>query len=167
MRKLLFCLFSIGLLLNAAVSAAQDLIYAENFNICALPAGWQVKSQGNPNPVWYVGICTNDDAQGQSIDGSCFLMIDDDATGDSTQAYVLDIISPPFDASQHSAVYLLADIHYRDWYEGQEKFQVLVTDGTTETLISTFDRQRSNGEFISDVFKLRYDLALVTNSANA
>ncbi|HMX41911.1 MAG TPA: hypothetical protein PKD78_16355, partial [Saprospiraceae bacterium] len=44
---------------------------------------------------------------------------------------------------------------------------VLVTDGTTETLISTFDRQRSNGEFISDVFKLRYDLALVTNSANA
>lgn len=162
-----YFLLAAFILLTSTGLCAQDILLFENFNACALPAGWQVKATGNQNPAWSVGISTNDDALGQSIDGSCFLLIDDDATGDNTPAYVIDFVSPAFDASQHSTVMLACDIHYRDWNEAQEKFQVLVTDGTTETLIATFDGQRTNGEGIQNHFDYRYDLSLVTKSPNA
>lgn len=149
------------------VLCAQEVLFFENFNACALPAGWQVKATGNQNPVWYVGISTNQKAPGQSIDGSCFLLIDDDATGDGTPAYSVDFVSPPFDASKHSTVLLACDIHYRDWNEAKENFQVLVTDGVTEVLLATFDSTRTNGEGIQNHFDFRYDLSLVTSSPNA
>ena len=166
MRQPYFLLAAFFLLLSPALSA-QDVLFSENFNACALPAGWAVKSVGNQNSVWYVGTSTNDDAVGQSIDGSCFLFIDDDATGKNTPGYAIDFVSPAFDASKHSTVTLSCDIHYRDRKEAQENFQVLVTDGTTETLLTTFEDTRTNGEGIQNHFDFRYDLALVTSSPNA
>ncbi len=144
--------------------SAQVTLFSENFNQCSLPAGWEVSSIGNQNPAWLVGFSTNNDALGQSIDGTCCLIIDDDQTGDNTAAYVISFTSPPFDASQHSTVELTMDVHYRDWGEAQEYFDVLVTDGVTETKIAHYDQQRRNGELLSDHFTLKYDLSLVTRS---
>lgn len=152
------------LLCNTGWLVAQATLLSEDFNSCALPAGWQVSSIGNQNPIWLVGFSTNDDALGQSIDSTCCLIIDDDATGNNTPAYVIDFISPAFDASQHSTVELTMDVHYRDWNESEEYFDVLVTDGVTETRIAHFDQQRRNGDMLSDHFTLKYDLSLVTQS---
>lgn len=147
---------------------AQVALFTENFDGCSLPAGWQVKSTGNQNPVWYVGATNqNDDNNGQSMNGSCFLFIDDDATGDQSPPFVIDFVSPPFDASQHPTVELSVDVHYRDWSDAQESFEVLVTDGSTETLLRRYDNFRSTGSNLYEYETLVFDLSLVTNSPNA
>ncbi|MCB9307393.1 MAG: T9SS type A sorting domain-containing protein [Lewinellaceae bacterium] len=146
---------------------SQTTLFSENFNGCALPQGWQVNITGNQNAVWYVGLSQNSASQGQSIDGSCFLFIDDQATGNNTPGYVIDFVSPAFDASQFSTVLLTMDVHYRDWENGDEFMQILVTDGTTEIPLSRFDRYRKNLAILSDHFAFRSDLALVTQSPTA
>lgn len=165
------CTLLFALLLSVFCTAglyAQTVLFAEDFHDCTLPEGWNVVKNGNQNPVWYVGNAVqNDDNNGQSMNGSCFLFIDDDATGDNTPAYNLDFVSPPFDASQHATVALKVDIHYRDWYEAGEFFAVLVTDGVTETEISRFDNNRQTGDSLGDYITLKYDLSLVTHSPAA
>ncbi|MBP6810437.1 MAG: T9SS type A sorting domain-containing protein [Saprospiraceae bacterium] len=152
----------------AITANAQVSLLTENFDGCTLPAGWQVNMTGNQNPVWYIGDAVqNDDNNGQSMNGSCFLFIDDDATGDQTQTYVIDFISPPFDASQHPTVELSVDVHFRDWDQADEYFEVLVTDGTTETLIRRYDNFHATGSNLYEFETLLFDLTLVTNSPNA
>lgn len=155
-----FALFVTGL-------SAQVTLLSEDFNGCALPSGWQVNATGNQNPVWYVGLSQNNDALGQSIDGSCFLFIDDESTGNNTPGYTLDFISPAFDASQFSTVMLSMDVHYRDWEDANEYLQILIKDGNTEIPVSRFDRYHKNSANISDHFTLKSDLALLTQSAGA
>jgi len=147
---------------------SQVALLTENFDGCNLPAGWQVNSTGNQNPVWYVAASNqNNDNNGQSMNGSCFLFIDDDATGDLTPGYTLDFISPPFDASKNSTVELSVDVHYRDWNEVDESFDVLVTDGVKETLIRRYDNFHATGNNLYEFETLVFDLALVTNASNA
>lgn len=149
-------------------SAAQVSLLTEHFDDCVLPAGWEVNINGNPNPVWYVGDSVlNTDNNGQSMNGSCFLFIDDDATGDQTPAYVMDFISPPFDASQFPTIELSVDVHYRDWNEAEENFDVLLLDGTTETLIRRYDKYRTTGANLYEFETLIFDLSLLTHSNNA
>ena len=144
---------------------AQVALFSENFDDCTLPIGWQVNVAGNQNPVWYVGATNqNDDNNGQSMNGSCFLFIDDDAVGDQTEAYILDFISPPFDASQHPTVELSLDVHYRDWSDAAESFEVLVTDGITETIIRRYDNFHATGSNLDEFETLVFDLSLVTNA---
>jgi hypothetical protein len=147
---------------------AQEILFSDNFDNCALAQGWQVTSVGNQNPVWYIGSALqNDDNNGQSMNGSCFLVLDDDATGDQTPAYTIDFKTPAFDASQYATVLLTVDVHYRDWTDGNEWFEVLVTDGTTEKLVSRFDETRSTGDNLEQFVTVRYDLSLLTQSPNA
>lgn len=147
---------------------SQVNLLFEDFNSCSLPAGWEVHSAGNQNAVWYVGDAVqNNDNNGQNMNGSCFLFIDDDATGDQTPAYVLDFISPAFDASQYPTVELSVDVHYRDWNQADEHFDILLTDGVSETLIRRYDRYRTTGTNLYEFETLVFDLALVTKSPNA
>ncbi|MFN0176631.1 MAG: T9SS type A sorting domain-containing protein [Saprospiraceae bacterium] len=166
MRKLV-ALSSLFVFL-AITANAQVTLFNENFDGCTLPAGWQVNMTGNQNPVWYIGDAVlNNDNNGQSMNGSCFLFIDDDATGDQTPAFIIDFRSPPFDASQHPTVELSVDVHYRDWDQADEHFDVLVTDGTTETLIRRYDKFHATGSNLFDFETLVFDLSLVTKSPNA
>lgn len=159
-------IFSLSMLLSTGLHAQVTLL-SENFNGCALPAGWQVNSVGNQSPTWSVGISQNNDAQGQSIDGSCFLFIDDESEGNNTAGYTLSFTSPAFDASQYATVELTMDVHFRDWDGVNDYLEILVTDGATEKLVSRFDRYRKNSANISDHFSLRSDLAMLTQSASA
>jgi hypothetical protein len=167
--RLLTCLFALGIIFLHAVSLhAQVVLFEDNFDNCSLAPGWTVSSVGNQNPVWYVGPAVqNDDNNGQSMNGSCFLLIDDDATGNNTPAYVIDFITPAFDASVFSKVVLTADIHYRDWADGQESFEVLLSDGTQETVLSRFDENRKTGNNLDEFVTLRYDISFISQSPNA
>lgn len=164
-HSLLVALFAMFFATNLM---AQELLFSEDFNNCILSPAWEVKTKGNPSPVWYVGKSVlNDDNNGQSMNGSCFLFIDDDATGDNTPAYVIDFVSPAFDASKHSTVMLFVDVHYRDWYKSAESFKILLTDGVKETLISAFDQKHATGDSLWMFQTLQYDLSLLTKSPNA
>lgn len=141
------------------------ILFYEDFNSCVLPAGWQVKIEGNQNPVWRVGYFTNPQAVGLSIDSTCCLLVDDDQTGDNTPAYQIDFVSPPFDASQFPTVALLMDVHYRDWNEANEYFDILVTDGVKEYLVAHYDQYKRNGESINEHFEILTDLSVLTQSS--
>jgi Secretion system C-terminal sorting domain/SprB repeat len=159
---IIYLLFS-----SLASLRAQNVLLSEDFNACGLPPGWNVNILGNQNAIWYVGIMENNDALGQSIDSTCCLIIDDDATGDNTPAFSLDVVSPAFNAGQNPTVLLEMDLHYRDWNEAQEFFEIFITDGITEQKLARFDEFRTNGDNLKDHFALKIDLALYTSSPNA
>lgn len=140
---------------------AQETIYAENFdNGCVLPAGWEVNINGYQDAVWYVDAgLHNNDENGLSMNGSCFLVVDDDETGDNTPAYVCSFITPAFDATQYPTVSLSVDVHYRDYGPSNESFKVLLTDGVTETELKTFSQGNSTGDSLQKYVTLKYDLS--------
>jgi Secretion system C-terminal sorting domain/SprB repeat len=151
---------------SASIMQAQVTLLQENFDNCILPPNWQVQSTGNQDPTWYVSnSVTNDDASGQSMNGSCFLVIDDDAEGDGTPAYVLDFVSPVFDCSQHSTIELSMDIHYRDWNESNEIFSILVDDGTTQKVVKTYTAGNTTGDEFWEYENVKIDLAFFSNSS--
>ncbi|MCC7507473.1 MAG: T9SS type A sorting domain-containing protein [Saprospiraceae bacterium] len=146
---------------------AQATLLEENFDNCILSPGWEVNINGNPNAVWYVdSTVQNNDNNGQSMNGSCFLFIDDDAAGNQTPAYVIDFVSPPFNTLQYPTVELSLDVHYRDWPQANEYFEVLVTDGTTETPLRRFDQTSATGSNLTQFVTLKYDLSLIAPAAN-
>lgn len=156
-----FPLFSAGL-------GAQTVLLQEDFNGCALPAGWQVRLTGsNLSPVWYVGSAQNSAVQGQSIDGTCMLFVDDDAAGATSPGYMLEFVSPVFNASGFTTVMSSMDVYFR--YGASDFMQIFVSDGNTETLLARFDNYTTNYEPLDkgDIFKLRHDLAFVTQSPTA
>lgn len=165
LRSIVFLLF---FTLGVSGLHAQTTLYAENFDLgCVLPAGWLVNFTGNQNPTWYVGnALQNDDQNGLSMNGSCFLVIDDDATGNNTPAYVASFTTPAFDASQYPTVSLSVDVHYRDYGDAAESFKVYVTDGVTETLLRSFSQGQSTGDSLFEFTTLKFDLSFFTASPN-
>jgi hypothetical protein len=156
------------LVLSSAVLTAQTTLFKEDFNNCLLTPGWEVSSSGNPDPLWYItNSITNDDQNGSSMNGSCFLFIDDDGLGDNTPAYVLDILSPAFDLSQFPTAQLTLDVHYRDWPEGQESFKIFLVDGPEEIELASFSQGQSTGDSLHEYRTLKYDLTLSALSSSA
>ena len=122
MRQSIFTCFILSVLFSANM-AAQTTLLSENFNACSgttLPAGWSLNLNGNQNITWYIGTPLNNDSDSLSMDGTCCLVIDDDATGDNTPAYTADFVSPPFDCSGFGSVEVQMDVHYLDWDQAQE-----------------------------------------------
>lgn len=146
----------------------QLTLLEQDFNGCGLPMGWEVNISGNQNAVWYVGDAVlNDDDNGQSMNGSCFLFIDDDAIGDNTPAFTLDVLSPVFNATAYQTVEFTVDVHYRDYGPADESFSVFLLDDTTEVLLKRFATGNSTGDTISDVVTLKYDLSFIAKSSKA
>lgn len=160
---ILFCL-SLILTTESTRLHAQDTLFTDNFNTCALSPGWQVSSTGNPNPTWYVGLIQNDISPGQSIDSTCFLFIDDYTNGPNMPGYALSFMTPVFDVTPYSTVEFSMDVYFR--FGETDYLEILATDGITETLLSRFDNYRTNGADLSEHFTIRQDLALVSTSAN-
>lgn len=161
-KTLLFCV--IPRFLNA-----QEVIFSENFDSgCSLPPGWSVQIAGNQNTVWYVddGL-RNNDQNGLSMNGSCFLVIDDDAVGNNTPSYSCDIITAPFDISQYPAISLSADVHYRDHGPSSESFQILLSDENGEHLLRTFSQGNSTGDSLFEFVTAKFDLSFISASSNA
>jgi hypothetical protein len=151
------------------ISGAQEVIFSENFDSgCSLPQGWSVQIAGNQNAVWYVddGL-RNNDQNGLSMNGSCFLVIDDDALGNNTPSYTCDIISAPFDISHFPTVSMSADIHYRDHAPSAESFQILLSDENGEHVLRTFSQGNSTGDTLFEFITTKFDLSFISASANA
>lgn len=143
---------------------AQTTVFEERFDNCALPASWQVNLTGNPNAKWLVGFAQNNVVPGQSIDSTCCLFIDDYATGNNTPGYILEFVSPAFNIAGYQTAELSMDVHYRHNNSTDQYFDVLITDGTIEQLITRFNSGHSNeaNSSVSKHFSLRFDLALLT-----
>lgn len=147
---------------------AQQTLLEQDFNACGLPQGWDVHIQGNQNAIWYIGnsVLNNDD-NGQSMNGSCFLFIDDDANGDNTPAYTLDVISPEFNGLGYQNINFSVDVHYRDYGPANEYFAIILKEGGVERELKRFGNGSSTGDTISEIQTLHFDLSFYIKHPDA
>jgi len=159
-QHLFFSLFFL-LFANTFVNSQEVLLEAD-FNECSLPTGWSTNVIGTGPATWNVGLPLNPESDGSSIDGSCMLIIDDDAAGDNTPPWAIEFITPAFDVSRFSTLNLSVDIHFRN-VDSSSYFQVLAYDGTDYQLLTTYQR-RSTGEQFSEFETFTADLSFFVNS---
>ncbi|MEN0003141.1 MAG: choice-of-anchor J domain-containing protein, partial [Bacteroidota bacterium] len=157
------CILLSILLLSAASVSGQEVLLAENFNDCEFPGDWTVTLNGNTDAVWFVGTTENENADGSSIDGSCMLIFDDDATGENTPAWDVELLSPTFDATGWATVQLSMDVHFRN-YNGSAQLEIIVFDGTDFQRVSVYQGGAAQtGEQFSAFTTLTADLSFFAN----
>ncbi len=139
-----------------ALNAQKETLLKEDFNSCQLSAGWNVEIEGNQNAVWYIGTPQNSESDGSSIDGSCMLIIDDDATGDNTPTFIWKMTSPVFSGNKHSNITFTADVHLRD---AGETFRILLDNGSDLIELRKFEGRNYSGTQFSEFVKVSVDLS--------
>ena len=95
----------------------------ENFNGCALPAGW-ISNTLTGNDPWLFG-----DNGGANLDGSCMAYFDDDDIGSGALPSWVELITPPVDNSSGDNLQLTFDFNYNNLTT--DSFYVDVWNGTT------------------------------------
>ncbi|NUQ23308.1 MAG: hypothetical protein HUU34_05100 [Saprospiraceae bacterium] len=154
--------FALFAMLNT--SSAQTVLFAEDFNGCALPAGWNANLTGNPNAFWTIGFPVNNDSDGSTIDGTCMFIVDDDQTGDQTPPWTLELTTPSFDATGYTTVTLSIDVNYRN-YDGKDSLQLLVFDGQEYVLLAEYQGAASQtGTQLSQYATFTADLTFYANA---
>ena len=157
-------LLTLGLALACVTSAAaQATLVAADFDACALPAGWEVDIVGNPDAVWYVGTPRNVNSDSASIDGTCMVVVDDDATGDGTPAFTWHLLSPSFDATGYTTLTLSADVHFRNAGEGASFAIEVSAPGGGWRELRRFRGADFTGERFRDAGRVALDLSLVAD----
>lgn len=142
----------------------QTLLLEENFNSCTFPADWTVNLQGNQNFVWYVGTPLNPKSDSTTIDGTCMLIMDDDATGNNTPAIVADFRTPFFPSKGYATVLLEVDVHYRDLGNTPDAFEIWLSDGVREHLLRRYDNLNPTGSQFSRFVTFTTDLTLFSQA---
>ncbi len=143
---------------------AQTVLFSEDFNSCSLSDGWTVHLNGNPDADWYVGMPQNNDSNGSTIDGSCMLIIDDDATGENTPPWNLELISPAFDITGWTTATVSMDVHFRN-YDGRDSLTIYAYDGQNYHLLGKYRGGASQtGTQFSQFVPLIADLSFFPSS---
>lgn len=107
-------------------------ILTENFDDCSLPIGWASETITG-DFGWTVGYSENPNAEGSSMNGSCFAFFDDDAIGiDATPSRVL-LFSPVIDGTVYAQLKLEYDLILRTAVE-LENLSVGVQDMETNNV---------------------------------
>jgi hypothetical protein len=156
MKRFIPATLSFFLFFLPIFSFAQTTILSEDFNSCEYPSDWSVQIEGGGTEVWYVGQPTNSNSDGTSIDGSCMLVIDDDAAGNNTPAWVGNFRSPSFDGTTFSTITLSVDVHHRDVNE--QSFRIKVWTETGYRDVSIFD-DITTGEQFNQFVHVEADLS--------
>jgi hypothetical protein len=146
------------MVLSGSVWSQRDTLLFENFNDCTKPTGWEVTIEGNPNAVWYVGTPQNSESDGSSIDGTCMVIIDDDATGNNTDPFVWTMTSPYFDAGGYTKVKFTADVHMRN---AGETFTIYLEDERGRRVLRTFEGRNFSGTQFSQFVRVDLDLTFL------
>ena len=156
-------IFICTLLLGTSNLSAQTLVYSEDFNNCALPTGWTNNIVGNQDAIWYVDLPQNTNSDGSTIDGTCMLIIDDDATGNNTDPWVLQVISSPFNGLNYEHLELSVDVHFRNI--AATSFKIKVFDGTTYHTVADYTGNASTtGEQFSEFVTFTTDISFYASN---
>ncbi len=152
----LFALF----LLTASLSPqlqAQDLYLFEDFNECELPSDWRVSVDGIA-AVWGVGISENVEAgENNSMDGTCMVYFDDDASGEDSPSWNIELESPTFDATVNAQITLEVDVHFRNW-NGSASLVIEAFNGSEYVEVERFQGDEDSGWGFPDYRHIFLDL---------
>ena len=136
--------------------ALSDTLLAERFDNCVLPSGWDVQIDGNQDVVWYIGTPLNPSSDSSSMDGSCMVIIDDDATGENTSGFTWSMTSPYFDMTGYSTVNFSADVHMRTY--DLEQFTIYLEDEQGRRVIQRLEGRNYGGTQFSQFISIQFDL---------
>jgi len=137
---------------------AQDLYLFEDFNECELPSDWRVSVEGEA-AFWGVGISENENAdENNSMDGTCFVYFDDDAAGEDTPTWSVELESPTFDASVNAKITLEIDVHFRNW-NGSASLVVEAFNGSEYIEVERFQGEEDSGWGFPDYRHTNIDLS--------
>ncbi len=157
-------IFILLVLLSNYQLNGQATLFEEDFNSCDLSSKWQVTTTGNPDAVWYVGEPQDPNSDGTSIDGSCMLLFDDDATGDQTPEWEVTLISEEFDGTAWPEIELSIDVSFRN-YDEAAGFGIYVNDGQEWHTLSIWkEASTQTGEQLSDYVTFTADLSFYAST---
>lgn len=148
-------------LLTASLSLqlqAQDLYLFEDFNDCELPEDWRVSVDGIA-AVWGVGISENENAdENNSMDGTCMVYFDDDASGEDSPPWNIELESPTFDATVNAQISLEVDVHFRNW-NGSASLVIEAFNGSEYIEVERFQGDEDSGWGFPDYRHINVDLS--------
>jgi hypothetical protein len=118
----------LGLLTGGILSA--QIIQSENFNGCALPAGW-TENILSGTQGWLFVSASPDLGNPGNIDGSCMVLFDDDWLGSAAPFSTVELVSPAVDITGFSLVNLEFDYNLQEYGPAVgDGFTVDVWDGS-------------------------------------
>lgn len=156
---LLFVLFAFK------TNVQAQILLQENFNTCDFPAntGWTVNAPVNNWQIMNPNAAQGSALQSRSIDGSCMLYFEGDSTGLNTPSWIIEMISPTFDASGADVVKLEADVHFKS-VENDNRLVITVYTGTYYQEVYRFQGWWSNtGVFLNNYRHINVDLTPYIN----
>ena len=103
-------------------------VFSEDFNGCAMPAGWE-NNIITGDSAWLFVLNSPDAFNAGNIDGTCMALFDDDYLGSGAPASNVELVTPPIDLSNYADVNLAFDFNFNDF--SGETFYVDAWDGTT------------------------------------
>ncbi|MBK8547799.1 MAG: hypothetical protein IPL63_10580 [Saprospiraceae bacterium] len=160
LRIFIHCFLLLGI---SNISSAQEVLFMEDFNDCALTDQWSFQLTGNQNVSWGVGLPMNSKAEGSSIDGTCMLYVDDDLTGDKTPAFNLRIYSDFFNGEGYSDISFNAQVHFRR--DKTEFLRIIIDNGEKEHVIREFKGSNFSGTKFSDFINMKSDLSFIATDS--
>lgn len=150
-------------LLLANILSGQTILFQENFDSCTLSDQWDFTLTGNQNVAWGVGKPTNPKAEGLTMNGSCFLYIDDDLTGENTPPFNLRVFSDYFKGSGFTDLTFQADVHFRR--DKTEVMKIYIDNGKEEFLIRTFQNTNFSGSKFNEYIQMKTDISFYASDS--
>jgi hypothetical protein len=150
-------------ILSGQLIFSQTILFSENFDSCALGPQWTYVLDGNQNVDWGVGFPTNPKAEGLSLNGSCFLYIDDDLTGDKTPPYKIRFYSSYFSGSGFSDILFQAQVHFRR--DKTESMKIIIDNGKEEILLREFKNANAGGDAFNKYIEMKTDISFYASDS--
>lgn len=158
-KYIYFFIFSLSLL----PLSAQELLFSEDFNQCAVPSDWIANISYGEGVGFYVGQPTNDNSDSTSIDGSCMMVFDDDILGNNTPTFVAEVSTPSFSTMGYNTVRLHTDISFRAYGTSTLSVYIEESDGQ-RILLTQYGEGQETGSQFSDFAQFSLDLSFFTTS---
>lgn len=140
MKRLL--LVAICAMLCWNMSQAQTALYSENFNSCALPAGWSTVIVSGVDD-WQVS--TGSAGNPGNIDGTCMAWFDDDAIGSAAAFSTVEMYTDFYDLTSQTTASLQFDYNFQAL--GASFLSADVWDKNTSSWVNVFTENTSNCGF--------------------
>ncbi len=96
------------------------------------------------------------------MDGTCFVFFDDDAAGEGSPAWNVELESPVFDGTVNAEITLEVDVHFRN-YEGASFLAIEVFGGEEYREVERFQGEEDGGWGFPDYRHINLDLSAYKN----
>ena len=142
---------------------AQEILFQEDFNDCALPNGWNLNVTNGQDAGVTFTYPLNTSSDSLSIDGTCMVIFDDDILGDNMPDFRAELQSPTIQAADFQTIYLRTDVHFRV-YENSSFTVYLEEEDGTRIELRRFDEDDQTGTRFSEISPMSVDVRFVTES---